>query len=101
MKTIGLFARLLVGLLLAGCTKKESAISGTWYMSGVANEPCSIKSTPKGLIVMNEKGMLSQLVYDPSGFVVATDWEGGLRGDVNGKQIMWWNGSMWTRTPSQ
>jgi hypothetical protein len=103
--TLGL---LFAVCLFLGCAsprehsmKDHPTVAGTWYMDGNASKPCHIWSSPEGLRVQNEFGLMSRLVYDPSGFVIALDWLDGLRGDLRDQTIVWRNGTSWSRIPSK
>ena len=68
---------------------------GRWYKDGA---PCEIVYTGEGFEARNETGSTSKLEYDPDGSVRALDW-GGLRGEIRGNNILWANGTSWSREP--
>ncbi len=72
-------------------------LEGRWYWNGDRSKPCEIFSTGGSLQARNEHGDTTLLVYDGRGSVTATNWEGGLRGDVQRDTIRWANGATWTR----
>jgi len=76
-------------------------LEGTWYLNGERDKPCQIVSTSGGLEARNERGSASLLVQDRYGSIRASDWEGGLRGQVRRDRIEWANGTTWTRFASR
>ncbi len=72
-------------------------LEGRWYLNGDRSKLCEIFSTGGSLQARNEHGDTTPLVYDGRGSITATNWEGGLRGDVQRDTIRWANGSTWTR----
>jgi YD repeat-containing protein len=77
-------------------------VEGTWFNVKYPHAPCAIISAPLGLIVVDQRGIVSRLEYDPAGFVIATDWrKGGLQGEVETNTIRWEHGAMWVRTPQE
>ena len=76
-------------------------VEGTWFNVKYPGRPCSIMSTPKGLVITDQNGAVSRLEYDPAGFVIAIDWRGGLRGDVETNTIRWAHGGVWVREPPE
>lgn len=73
-------------------------LSGNWTCIGRPG-PASIKQNGKKLTFTNEQGMTSQGYFRNARTVVATNWEGGLRGAVSadGKKISWANSTTWVR----
>ena len=95
----------LTALLLLGCDvaverarSGDQSVLGTWYMTGDVGKTCHIRSSPEGLKVDNEFGMTFPLAYDKRGFVIASDWLEGLRGDVRDGAVFWANGTWWSRS---
>ena len=103
MNKLKLTIVMAVSILIWSCVIADSPIftrrglEGTWYSGGARDKICSIEATRDGLIARNENGQTSKLVYDRGGYVVALDWEGGLRGNIRGDRIEWANNSYWVR----
>jgi hypothetical protein len=79
-------------------------LNGTWYMNGNGDLPCSIRERPDGrALFTNEKG--SEARGEVRGYrVYIPDWSPGddiqgLEGRIRGDQIVWPNGSYWSRDP--
>lgn len=76
-------------------------LGGNWKMGGPYNagRPCQIIQQGNTLTFINENGDRSAGEFTDSATVVATDWEGGLRGAVSaeGDRIDWANGTWWVR----
>jgi len=79
----------------------KNPVEGTWFNERNPINPCSIVAGHPGLIVTDENGGFSRLVYDPAAFVIATDWRRGLRGEVQEDKIHWANGVVWVRAPHE
>ncbi|HXG52518.1 MAG TPA: hypothetical protein VNN77_14065 [candidate division Zixibacteria bacterium] len=89
--------------LLAACTTagpivSERQLVGTWYVGGDRNRRCEIVQVRGGLEARNERGSTTPLVRESYRIVLATAWEGGLRGELRGDRIEWANGTYWTRS---
>lgn len=72
-------------------------ISGTWNDAG---KPSSItQDAANNLIFTNGNGLRSAGRFADASTVIATQWEGGLRGKLtnNNATIQWANGTTWTR----
>jgi hypothetical protein len=81
-----------------GDTRDERRqLEGTWYLNGDRDKPCQIVFIRGGLEGKNERGETTRLVYNRYGSIQASDWEGGLRGEVRRQSIEWANGTTWTR----
>jgi hypothetical protein len=76
-------------------------LEGAWYLNGERDKPCMIVSTRDGFEARNERGEASRIVVDRYGFIRASDWEGGLRGEIRRQNIEWANGTTWTRFASR
>ena len=81
-------------------------LNGTWYMNGNEDLPCSIRERPDGrALFTNEKGSTAR--GEARGYrVYIPDWSPGddiqgLEGRVRGDQIIWPNGSFWSRDPGE
>ena len=72
-------------------------VTGAWYVGGNPQRMCHITSTPRGLTAQNENGDVSRVERRGSHRLFAADWESGIVGDIEGKQILWRNGTWWTR----
>ncbi len=73
-------------------------LSGNWYRT---NDPCKrtlITQSGNTLTFTNEFGNSSKGSFLDATTVVATDWEGGLRGRISsdGSRIDWANGASWS-----
>ncbi len=83
-------------LLLFFYFKQGQSLAGDWTYGG---QPCQIVQDGEELTFINERGMESKGHFTSETAVVATDWEGGLVGNLskNKKKIMWRNGTVWIR----
>ncbi len=75
----------------------EKNLAGAWLSNG---RPTSITQDSSGnLVFTNEMGWVSKGRFANTDTVIATEWEGGLRGSLQdgGRVIRWANGTMWTR----
>ena len=83
-------------LLLFFYFKQGQSLAGDWTYGG---QPCQIVQDGEELTFINEQGMESKGRFTSETAVVATDWEGGLVGNLskNKKKIMWRNGTVWIR----
>jgi hypothetical protein len=95
------FCFLIVSALasLAPCLLGQGLLSlgGAWTSNGRST---SITQDSNGrLLFTNEMGWKSSGSFANATTVVATDWEGGLRGSLqnNGNTIRWANGTAWFR----
>jgi hypothetical protein len=77
-------------------------LNGTWYMNGNEDQPCLIRERPDGrALFTNENG--TQARGEVRGYrVYIPDWSPGdniqgLEGRIRGDQIVWPNGSYWSR----
>ena len=72
------------------------ALHGAWTCSG---RPTSVRQDGASLVFTNEYGQTSNGYFTDANTVVASDWEGGLRGVLQdgGKTIRWVNGTAWSR----
>ena len=73
------------------------SLGGAWTSGG---KPTSITQDGSGnLVFVNEYGMRSTGTFADSAAVVASEWEGGLRGSLqdSGRTIRWANGTVWYR----
>jgi len=86
-----------VAIAPATPTSPKNPVEGTWFNLKYPQRPCAIVSTPTGFVVTDQNGAISRLEYDPAGVVIATDWRGGLRGDVETNTIRWDHGGVWVR----
>jgi len=71
-------------------------LAGTWQSNG---QPCRIAQSGQDLLFINERGGQSRGRIQDKSTVVATDWEGGLVGELssNKKIISWRNHTVWVR----
>jgi len=80
-----------------------SDLSGTWYAydprTGNKGSVCTMEQQGSMLTFVNEYGMRSSGSFVDGTTVVASDWEGGLRGTLrDGNQIIaFGNGAFWER----
>jgi hypothetical protein len=73
-------------------------LAGAWTSAG---RPASISQDAGGrLVFTNENGQKSSGSFANATTVIATEWEGGLRGTLqdNGNTIRWANGTTWFRS---
>jgi hypothetical protein len=73
------------------------SLGGSW---SDANQPASIaQDSNNRLVFTNRMGWRSNGKFADAATVIATDWEGGLRGSLqdNGNTIRWANGTVWYR----
>lgn len=84
-----------------GTVAEIPSVEGTWFNAGDHRYVCVFVSTPTGLCVTNEQGGGSRIIQDSAGFIIAADWDGGMRGDVSEDKIRWANGAVWSRTPKR
>lgn len=86
------------GVLISASTGTANPqISGTWNDAG---KPSSItQDASNSLVFTNGAGMRSAGRFADATTVIATNWEGGLRGKLtnNNATIQWANGTTWTR----
>lgn len=75
-------------------------LEGPWYLDGHRDMRAEIVSSRRGLEAINEHGHTTRLEITRSGNVHASDWEGGLRGNVRRDRIEWENGTTWMRQPA-
>jgi hypothetical protein len=103
---IGLLAVVLTFPLLSSCVESlrdireeitSRQLEGRWYVNGDRGKAAEIYSTRGGLEAKNERGDTTPIEYDSRGAIRATNWEGGLRGDVRRNTIRWANGTTWER----
>ena len=74
------------------------SLGGAW---SDANQPASItQDSSNRLVFTNRMGWRSNGKFADASTVIATDWEGGLRGSLqnNGNTIRWANGTVWYRS---
>ncbi len=84
--------------MAAAAPVSNPQISGTWNDAG---KPSSItQDASNNLVFTNGAGMRSNGRFADATTVIATNWEGGLRGKLtnNNTTIQWANGTTWTRT---
>ena len=91
---------ILFCVLLAAALSAQTppSIGGAWTCAG---RPTSISQDAGGrLVFTNEYGQKSSGSFANATTVIATDWEGGLRGALqdNGNTIRWANGTAWSRS---
>jgi len=76
-------------------------VNGNWNMGGPYNigMPCQIIQQGSALTIINENGARSTGSVLDGVTVIATDWEGGLKGTISadGNRIDWANGTWWVR----
>jgi len=87
---------ILFGAALSAPT--PPSIGGVWTSAG---RPASISQDAGGrLVFTNEYGQKSSGSFANATTVIATEWEGGLRGALqdNGNTIRWANGTAWSRS---
>lgn len=77
-----------------------SALAGTWTCDGKPTTIAQDTNDPNRLVFTNQNGLKSTGSFANPTTVVATQWEGGLRGSLqdNGNTIRWANGTAWFRT---
>ena len=75
-------------------------IEGAWLINGGAADVA--RGSGNSLLFTNEHGASSRGRIIGADTVIATDWEGGLRGTLKdgGKTIQWANGTEWRRPDS-
>jgi len=85
-----------VTLLVTSCSKSPK-LAGDWTYNG---QPCHVLQNGTDLTFINERGDKSggTLIAKKSQ-VIASDWEGGLRGDLveNATRINWKNNTVWIK----
>jgi hypothetical protein len=74
-------------------------LAGVWtgYMAGKMSGQSQVLQTGRSLTFINEFGSRSQGTFKNETTVVATDWEGGLHGQLveGGRRINWANNTWW------
>ena len=85
-----------VTLLVTSCSKSPK-LAGDWTYNV---QPCHVLQNGTDLTFINERGDKSggTLIAKKSQ-VIASDWEGGLRGDLveNATRINWKNNTVWIK----
>jgi hypothetical protein len=78
-----------------------SDLNGNWLMGGPydVGMSCQIIQQGSALTIINENGARSTGSFIDATTVIATDWEGGLKGTISsdGNRIDWANGTWWIR----
>jgi hypothetical protein len=82
-----------------GGTAMPIQLAGVWtsYMAGKMSGQSQVLQTGRSLTFINEFGSRSQGTFKNETTVVATDWEGGLHGQLveGGRRINWANNTWW------
>jgi hypothetical protein len=82
-----------------GASTSIPNIGGTWYREGDRSRPAYVTQSAGIISFTNEFGNKSRGHFESSFVVVADEWQGGLRGRLNGTltRIDWANGTTWQR----
>lgn len=87
-------------------TVKWPTLAGKWLSwdprVGTKGVPCTLAQNGKTLSFLNNFNQRSRGNFITQNTIIATDWEGGLRGTVvgGGSRINWANGSYWVKARS-
>jgi hypothetical protein len=70
------------------------AVSGQWHFGG---KPARIESNANALICINEKEMTTRAEIKDGKVLVAIDWNTSATLSLDGKELRWTNGTVWSR----
>ena len=82
-----------------GSGQSLPSIGGAWSDAGQAASISQDPNDRNKLVFTNRLGARSNGYFENAATVVASDWEGGLRGDLkdNNNTIFWRNSTIWYR----
>lgn len=79
-------------------TDKEKSFVGTWYESGRSDHVSYIAATQNRLFCITSDNRAGRIIYDQAGFISVPSWN--VRGEILQDNILWSNGTWWSRKPS-